>query len=45
MNSHLLGHIDPCFGYTGWLAMTTPDVFDVWRDATGLHFKRLWEDA
>ena len=42
MNAHLLGEIDPSFGYEGWVAMTTPDVFEVWRDAGGVHFKRLW---
>jgi hypothetical protein len=45
MNSHLLGNIDPSFGYEGWAAMTTPDVFEVWRDTAGLHFKRLWTET
>ena len=42
MNTHLLSNIDPSFGYEGWEAMTTPDVFEVWRDADGVHFGRLW---
>jgi 2,3-bisphosphoglycerate-dependent phosphoglycerate mutase len=44
MNTHLLTHIDPSFGFAGWRAMTNPDVFEVWRDATGLHFRRLWTE-
>ena len=45
LTGDLLGHVDPSFGYEGWAAMTTPDVFEVWRDAVGLHFKRLWQEA
>ena len=45
MNTHLLSSIDPSFGYEGWMAMTTPDVFEVWQGEDGsLSFRRLWQD-
>jgi 2,3-bisphosphoglycerate-dependent phosphoglycerate mutase len=45
MNSHLLSDIDGTAGYDMWLAMTNPDVFDVWRDVEGLHYRHLWDEA
>jgi hypothetical protein len=44
MNTLLLGKIDPSFGYDGWMAMTTPDVFEVWQDGGGApQFRRIWD--
>jgi len=45
LNTHLLREIDPSFGFDAWLAMTTPDVFEVWREESGLHMRRLRQDA
>jgi len=45
LNTHLLREIDPSFGFDAWLAMTTPDVFEVWREESGLHMRRLGQDA
>ena len=45
LSSHLLREIDGSSGYDLWIAMTTPDVFEIWRDATGLHFERVWTEA
>ena len=42
LSSHLLREIDGTSGYDLWTAMTTPDVFEIWRDEDGLHFNRLW---
>jgi 2,3-bisphosphoglycerate-dependent phosphoglycerate mutase len=43
MNTHLLGQIDPSFAYEGWMAMTTPDVFEVSEGEDGVvQFQRLW---
>lgn len=44
MSSHLLREIDGTSGYDLWRAMTTPDVFEIWRDDIGaLHARRIWE--
>jgi 2,3-bisphosphoglycerate-dependent phosphoglycerate mutase len=44
MCAHLLREIDGTSGYDVWRAMTTPDVFEIWRDDEGsLHYRRLWE--
>jgi 2,3-bisphosphoglycerate-dependent phosphoglycerate mutase len=44
MSSHLLREIDGTSGYDLWRAMTTPDVFELWRDDVAmLHYRRIWE--
>jgi len=44
MISHLLREIDGSDGYELWRAMTTPDVFEVWREQDGvLAMRRLWD--
>jgi 2,3-bisphosphoglycerate-dependent phosphoglycerate mutase len=44
MNLHLLREIDPSFGFDAWRAMTTPDVFEIWRNGDGvIQCQRLWE--
>jgi 2,3-bisphosphoglycerate-dependent phosphoglycerate mutase len=44
MSSHLLREIDGTSGYDAWRAMSTPDVFEIWRDETGTpRARRLWD--
>lgn len=45
VSAHLLREIDGSSGYALWKAMTTPDVFEIWRDADGPHFRRMWSTA
>jgi 2,3-bisphosphoglycerate-dependent phosphoglycerate mutase len=46
MNTLLLNRIDATFGYDGWMAMTSPDVFEVWNAEDGVpRFARVWRDS
>ena len=43
LNSHLLREIEPSSGLEVWRSMTTPDVFEIWRDGGGVHYKLVWD--
>jgi len=41
----VLHSFDARFGFEAWESMTTPDVFLLESDDTGVRFVRVWRDA